>query len=114
MFSFEAPLQSPFLSTTRANAVTTCCECRSQVDLGFSLAVAKAGRKATQLAPLSLHDMLQVMVLPSRQALQAATHWLMSRALYLGKRSAMHTRCSSVYSGSLEHEARTVAAAIKT
>jgi hypothetical protein len=70
-------------------------------------------RKVIQLAPLSLHDMLQVMVLPSRQALQAATHWLISRALYLGKRSTMHMRCSSVYSGSLEHEVRTLATAIR-
>lgn len=34
----------------------------------------------TQLAPLSLHDVLQVTVLPFMHALQTSTHWLSFRA----------------------------------
>lgn len=39
------------------------------------------GSAAAQCAPLRVHDVVQVTVLPWSHALQAATHWFMSRGL---------------------------------
>lgn len=55
--------------------------CPGTVSRRRSIASGTASGCAAQCAPLSVQDVVQVTVLPWSHALQALTHWFMSRGL---------------------------------
>jgi hypothetical protein len=63
----------------------------------------------TQLAPLSLHDVVQVTTVPLMQAVHTSTHWLRLLASNFLYRWAMQARCLSEYSTSCEQDATQMA-----
>jgi hypothetical protein len=64
-----------------------------QNSLGPSASWRGIGDTRTQLAPLSLQEVLQVTLLPFMQALQTSTHWLRLRASNSLYRWEMQRRC---------------------
>jgi hypothetical protein len=69
----------------------------------------------TQCAPLSVQEVLQVVVIPCWHFLQAATHWAISFGLYEGKFCATQSLTEPVVSSAgLQEAAANATATFKT